>query len=129
MKRILWVVVILLAAGAVMYAQQAQPSAAQIKQDAQNYLNQAKNNSSQFDSMLNELRLRNGAGLSINTLNQLKADIERLEARIKSEADGVTSVLDRGNKVYTERLDFIEQLINLHRSKQNELAALIASAK
>ena len=129
MKRIFFVIIVLFAVSAAVYAQQAgtAPTQAQIRQMAQEYLNQARANGSQFESMLNELKLRNGAGLSMNTFNQLKAEIDRLESRIQTEATLITAILDRGGKVASDRLITLERLINQHQDKQDELEELISN--
>ena len=127
MKRILLTIVILLVAGAFVYAQQASnpPSSAQTKQTAQQYLGQARTNSSEFEATLNDLRARNTSNKDAATFNRLKTEIDRLEQMIVREETQMGSTLDRGTKVSTESLERIQRLHDQHKAKMAELEAFI----
>ena len=128
MKRILFTTVLLLAAGTLIFAQQADnPTSAQTRQNAQQYLSQARNNLSQFESVLDELKDRNGSNRASYTFNRLRTEIERLETHISSEQDSIRASLDRGTRVNTEVMSRVENFINQHRAKLEELEDFIES--
>ena len=124
MKRILWVVVILLAASTMVSAQQ--PRTAQSKQDMEAYLDQVKENSSKFDSMLSDIKDRNGSSADARAFNQLKGEIDSLASRIQSEGASITAAHDRGNKVGSVTIDHMERMVNQHKNKQEELENLLS---
>ena len=129
MKKILLVTVIFLVAGTIAYAQQSQqlPSSAEVKQDAQQYLNQARANTDEIEGILANLRARNSGNRDIDVFNRLKAEIEHLESRIKEEEVRIGARLDQGINVSSDMLNRIERMINQHKAKQAELEAFIAS--
>ena len=132
MKRILLATLILLLAGMTVYAQQAAqggtnlPSSSQTKQNAQQYLTQAKTNGSQFTSALSDLNARNLSNKDLITFNQLKTEIDRLEALINTEQARIGGNLDSGHKVDAELLNRIQRLIDQHKAKMDELEAFIS---
>ena len=133
MKRILFITAVLLITGTIIYAQQqAQqggstiPTSNQTKQNAQQYLDQAKSNNSEFLSMLDDLKARNGSNKDSYTFNRLKSEIERIEATITSEEKSIKASLDRGTKVNTEVMDRIENFINQHSAKLQELEEFVS---
>jgi len=87
MKRTILVTIMLLFAGLIAFAQQTgtAQSSAQIKQNAQQTLTQAKSNSSQFESTMDTLNALNGGNIDAGLYEKLKAEIDRLEADIKNE--------------------------------------------
>ena len=123
MKRILLVIVILLVAGVMAFAQQA---AGPNKQTAQEYFNQSRTTVSQFESMLNELKDRNAINLNARTFSRIRAEMDSLESRIQAEANGVKVVHDRGNKVDVEILNRMDRMVVQYKEKQAELEALIS---
>ena len=131
MKRILLAAVILLVAGMMVYAQQAatqgtsRPSSSQIKQTAQQYLTQAKSNSSQFESTLNDLDARNVSNKDAETFNRLKNEIDRLENMINTEQARIGGNLEGGQRLDSELLNRIQRLIDQHKAKLAELEAFI----
>jgi predicted nucleic acid-binding Zn-ribbon protein len=129
MKQVFLITILLLLAGAVMYAQQAEPpTSAQTKQSAQQFLSQSKTNYSEFDSTMTDLKARNGSNKDAYTFNRLKNEIERLETHINSEQKAIRSSLDRGTKVNTEVMTRVESFINQHREKVEELDAFVSSS-
>ena len=128
MKKILLVTVIFLAAGTLAYAQQSDlPSSAEVRQQAQQFLNQARANTSEIEGILADLRARNSGNRDIDIYNRLRAEIEHLEGRIKSEEVRIGVFLDQGMNVSAEMLNRIERMVNQHKAKQAELEAFIAS--
>ena len=128
MKRILLTIVILLVAGSIVYAQQASspPTSAQTKQNAQQYLGQARTNSSQYESGLNDLIARNISNKDAATFNRLRSEIDRLEEQIKKEETQMGATLDRGSKVSSEALNRIQRLVDQHKAKLAELDSFIS---
>ena len=118
MKRIFIVVVILLAAGAMAYAQRA---ADPTREDMDKYLEQAKDHASEFESMFDDLKSRNNRSGDIATFNRLKSEIDSLESRINTESNNISATHDRGNRVSTEIMGNLERLINQHKAKVEEL--------
>ena len=129
MKRILLTIVILLVAGSFVYSQQAGsslPTSAQTKQNAQQYLGQAKTNASQFESSLSELNARNVSNKDLATFNRLRSEIDKLEEQIKKEETQMGTTLDRGSKVSAEALNRIQRLVDQHKEKTAELESFIS---
>ena len=131
MKRILLALVILLVAASFVYAQQqgasSPPTTTQTKQNAQQYLTQAQANGSEYVSTLDDLRTRNRSNLDAITFNRLKAEIDRLESLIETEEARLGASLDKGNKVGSDTITRIQQMIDQHKAKTEELQAFISS--
>jgi hypothetical protein len=130
MKRIILAAVILLFTCIMVYAQQAQggspPSSSQTRQTSQQYLSQARSNSTQFESMLADLTARNAGNRDMETFNRIKAEIDRLEASINIEESRMRTNLDNGRKVDPEMLNRIQRLIDQHKAKLAELESFIS---
>jgi len=125
MKRIL-VVVILLTTSIAVFAQQTQrtstrPTSDQTKTNAKQFSDQGKTNADQFDKMQADLNTRNTANDDARRFNQLKQEIETLEAQIVAEQNKISSTLERGIKVSRETLDNVQRLIDKHKEKLAEL--------
>ena len=128
MKRFLWTSVILILAGTMVYAQQAgTPSSAQIKQGAQQYLNEVQTNSSQFESTLADLNAQNISNKDAAAFNQLKTEISKLETLINTEQAKIKAALDKNSKVSSQVLDRVQSLINQHKAKMAELEDFTSS--
>jgi len=130
MKRILLTALVFLTIGIMAYAQQrasGNSASNQIKQNAQQYLNQAQSNNSEFQATLDDLKDRNGNNRDAYTFNRLKTQIERIEATINAEQKSISSSLDKGSKVNTEVMNRIENFINQHSEKIQELEEFIAN--
>ena len=130
MKRILLTTVLLLIVGVFMYAQQGgsePPQSAQTKQTAQQYLSQAKSNSSQFESTLADLKARNTSNKDAYNFNRLRNEIDRLESTINSEQKSMRANLDRGIRVNSDAMNRIENFINQHKAKIAELEYFVSS--
>jgi len=127
MKRI-FMVVILLTAGIAVFAQQAnrttnRPSSDQTRQNAKQYLEQAKNASQKYDATQSDLTARNVGNDDERRFNQLKAEIERLEAAIVAEQNKISTTLEKGIKVSQESLDNVQKMLDKHKQKLTELEA------
>jgi len=127
MKRI-FMVVVLLATGIAVFAQQAntqrttnRPTSQQTKDNAKQFLDQGKTNASQFDTMQSDLNARNTSNDDERRFNQMKAEIERLEAQIVAEQNKISSTLERGIKVSRETLDNVQRLLDRHKERLAEL--------
>jgi len=132
MKRI-FVVVILFATSIAVFAQQAnrtssRPTSEQTKDSARQFAEQGKSNSSQFDSVQASLNTRNIGNDDERTFNQLRAEIERLEASIVAEQNKISTTLEKGIKVSRETLDNVQRLIDKHKEKVAELQAFSAGS-
>ena len=127
MKRILLATIVLLAIGVMAYAQQSQqgtsgnPPSNQTKQNAKQYLDQAKKRNSEFQDTLAELKELNGSNRDAYTFNRLKKEIEYIESTINAEDKSIRASLDKGTKVNSEVINRIESFINQHTAKMEEL--------
>ena len=128
MKRI-FVVVILFATSIAVFAQQAntqrssRPTSEQTKDAAKQYLQQGQAQASQFDTVQASLNARNVGNDDARNFNQLKAEIERLEASIVAEQNKISATLEKGIKVSRETLDNVQRLLDKHKEKLAELQA------
>jgi uncharacterized protein HemX len=129
MKRI-FMVVILLATGIAVFAQQAntqrttnRPSSQQTKDSAKQYLEQAKSSATKYDSVQSDLNTRNTSNDDERRFNQIRAEIERLEAAIVAEQNKISSTLEKGIKVSRETLDNVQRMLDKHKEKVAELEA------
>jgi len=122
MKRI-FVVVILLATSMAVFAQakSTRPTSEQTRDNAKQFLDQGKTNATQFDSMQANLNARNTANDDTRNFNQLKTEIERLEASIVAEQNKISATLEKGLKVSRETLDNVQRLLDKHKDKLAEL--------
>jgi len=132
MKRI-FMVVILLATGIAVFAQQAdkttnRPSSQQTRDNAKQYLEQGKSKASAFDSTQADLNARNVGNEDERRFNQLKSEIERLEAAITVEQNKISATLEKGVKVSRETLDNVSRLLDQHKQKLAELESFSASS-
>jgi len=123
-------VVILLATGIAVFAQQAntqrttnRPTSQQTKDSAKQYLEQAKSSASNYSTTQSDLNARNVSNDDERRFNQLKAEIERLEAAIVAEQNKISSTLERGVKVSRETLDNVQRMLDKHKEKLDELEA------
>ena len=128
MKRISLTVVLILAVSIAVFAQQANiPTSAQTKENATQFLNQARSNSQDFDSMLADLKTRNVSNADLYTFNRLKSEIEALETQIKAEEKQIANSLNKKLKLNDASFGKIENLIAQHKAKQDELQSFISS--
>ena len=136
MKGIFLTVAILFAASLTVFAQQqtgaigatSRPTSAQTRDTASQFLNQAKSNSTQFDTNQSDLNTRNTANSDSHAFDTLKKEIERLETQITDEQNRSANNLNGGAKLNQESLDRIQRLLDQHKAKIAELEAFIAAA-
>jgi len=133
MKRTFLVTIMLLFAGFILFAQQATgaaspslPTSAQTKQDAQQSLNQAKTNSSQFESTLDSLKTQLTSGNNAATYKRLKGDIDRLEYQIKNAEANIQNEINLGHSVSARFIDELEGLIEKHKTAMAEMEAFVS---
>ena len=131
MKRFLLTILVLIILGVMAHAQQAErpanPTSAQVRQNAQQLLSQSRTNSAQFESTLNEFRAGGTSNRDAIRFNRLRYEIETLESMISSEESRIRISINRGDNISQEFLSRLEGLINQHRRKVAELEAFIAS--
>jgi predicted nucleic acid-binding Zn-ribbon protein len=132
MKRTLFVTIMLLTIGMMVYAQQqaggsSLPTTADTKQSAQQVLSQAKTNSSQFETILASLREQNTSNGDADAYRKLKLNIDQLELRIKKEQTQIQALLDKGQKVSPTMIDDIQRLIDQHKAAMTEMENFIAA--
>jgi len=128
MKRI-FVAVIFFAAGITVFAQQttrisSRPTPEQTRENMKQYLEQGKSKASQFDSTQAELNARNAGNDDERRFNQLKTEIERLEALIKAEQHSISNTLEKGLKVSRDTLDNVQRMLDKHNEKLAELETI-----
>ena len=133
MKRI-FVVVILLATSIAVFAQQAnrtstRPTSDQTRENAKQYLEQARSASQKYNETQSDLNARNVGNDDERRFNQIKAEIERLEVLIATEQYKISTTLDKGVKVSRETLDNVSRLLDQHKQKLAELEAFSSGTK
>jgi len=126
MKRIFLAVALVLAVGIAVFAQEI-PTSAQTKENATQYLNQAKSNSQDFDTLLADLRARNVSNADLLAFNKLKGEIEAIEAQIRAEEKTISNSLNKKVKLTDAAFGKLENLLAQHKAKQEELQQFISS--
>jgi hypothetical protein len=124
-------ILVLIMIGAMAYAQQTErapnPTSAQVRQNAQQFLTQTRTNMAQFESNLDGFRAGSTSNRDAITFNRLKAEIENLESMITSEENRLRLVIDRGVNISQVMLNRLEGLISQHKEKTAELEAFISN--
>jgi len=125
MKRI-FTVIILLAAGLTVFAQQANrvsnnPTPEQTRENMKQYLEHGKSKASQLDERQADLKARNVGNADEQRFKQLKTEIDKLEDSIRLEQFNITITLDKGVRVSRETLDNVQRMIDKHKEKLAEL--------
>ena len=128
MKRI-FVAVIFFTAGITVFAQQttrisSRPTQEQTRENMKQFLEQGKSKASQFDSTQAELNARNAGNDDERRFNQLRTEIERLEALIKAEQHSISNTLEKGLKVSRDTLDNVQRMLDKHNEKLAELETI-----
>jgi len=130
MKRTLLVTIMLLFAGILVYAQQAGasslPTSAQTKQSAQQSVTEAKTNSSQFESTLNDIKTRITSNSDAAKYKRLKLQIDQLEAKINNAQGQVQAEINQGRNVSPTMVEQIQQLIDQHKAAIAEMETFLA---
>jgi len=126
MKRGFLTFVVLVIVSIVVYAQAASPmTGSQIRQEAQQYLQQVRTNSSQFDTTLTDQATRDIDNKNMNTLNRLRAEIEKLAASINTAQNNIDADLGRGLRANQSTVKRVQQLIDRYKEKMAELEAFV----
>jgi hypothetical protein len=128
MKRC-FLAILLLGGIVTVYAQQSGaglPTSAQTKQNAQQYVDQAKTNSSQFESTQAALNASNTSNRDTAAYNKLKGEIDKLETSINAEQAKIKAALDSNSKVSPELFERVDKLIEKHKAKIAEMEAFSA---
>jgi len=124
MKRVLLAVGVFFVVGVAAHAQLL--TSAEIRQNAQAQLNQSRSNSAQFAEVQADLGDRNASNTDMAAFNQLRTEIERLEASINTEQARIRNALDNGTRVSPELFSRVERLMDRHAARLAELEAFIA---
>jgi len=128
MKRVFLTIVVFIMVNIVVYAQSASSlTGSQIRQEAQQYLQQVRTNSSQFDTTLTDQTTRDIDNKNLNTLNRLKIEIERLASSINTAQKSIDAALNRGQRANQETIKRVQLLIEQYKVKMAELEAFIES--
>jgi len=105
----------------------AQQSRFPTRQEMQDYLNDVKTNTSEYDSQLDEIKSRNTHGGEVHTFLRIKSEIDSLDVRINREINNITASHNRDNRVSALVVSSLENMINQRKGKQEELEDLIAN--
>ena len=127
MERVLLTAIILLMTMTVLYAQQNNPTRSEVRQDAQQYLEQTRVHSDEFESILADLRARNMNNDDAATFLRLRREIDRLEAGIEAEKGNIEVRLNRGQRVSADVINRFERMVDQHRAKITELEVFLAT--
>ena len=130
MKKIFLITLIFLGFAVFVYAQQAdRPTSAETRQEAQQFLTEARSNSTAFDSTLADFRTRSTSNEDAATFNRLRNEIQSLENLISQQERRISAALRGGSKVSNHDLQQLERMIQNHKSVQAELEAFIARSR
>jgi cob(I)alamin adenosyltransferase len=126
MKRGFLIIVVYIMVSIMVYAQAASPpTGSQIRQEAQQYLQQVRTNSSQFDTTLADQATRDIDTKNMNTLNRLRTEIEGLAASITKAQNSIDAELNRGQRANQSTVKRVQQLIDRYKEKMAELEAFV----
>ena len=128
MKRFILVILVLLLASTVVFAQTRREfqSSAQITQSAQQLLTQGRASLTEYESVLAQLIAANRGNADAETFYRIRAEMERIESLIKQEEERIMATTQGGSRVSNEIMLRIERLIEQHRRNLAELEAFIA---
>ena len=125
MKQGFLTIVVFMMVSITVYAQTATLTGSQIRQEAQQYLQQVRTTSSQFDTTLADQTTRDIDNRNMFTLNRLKTEIDRLAASINTEQNRINADLNRGQRADQAAIKKVQQLIEQYKEKMAELEAFI----
>ena len=129
MKRIIFTVLILLVAGSAVYAQQSGPvtmTPAQVRQEAQQLLNQSRSNASQYEDDLADVIARNSGNHYYVVFTRLRNQINQLETMIESEHSNIENRLNVGQRISADVVDRFERMVGRHGAKVDELEEFVS---
>ena len=124
MKRVFLAVSVFFVISVVAHAQVL--TSAETRQNAQERLNQGRSSATQFEETLADLNARNAGNTDSATFNQLRSDIDRLEASINTEQTRIRNALDSGTRVSPELFNRVQRLMDRHAALLAQLEAFIA---
>ena len=125
MKRGFLTIVVFIMVSIMVYAQTVSPTGSQIRQEAQQYLQQVRTTSSQFDTTLADQTTRDIDNKNMNTLNRLRTEIDRLAASINTAQNSIDADLNRGLRANQSTVKRVQQLIEKYKEKMAELEAFV----
>ena len=125
MKRGFMTIVVLIIVSITVYAQAATLTGSQIKQEAQQYLQQVRTTSSQFDTTLADQATRDIDTKNMITLNRLRTEIDGLAASITKAQKSIDAELNRGQRANQSTVKRVQQLIDKYKEKMAELEAFV----
>jgi peptidoglycan hydrolase CwlO-like protein len=126
MKRFFLTIVVFIMVNIMVCAQAASPlTGSQVRQEAQQYLQQVRTTSSQFDTTLADQTTRDIDNKNMNTLNRLRTEIEGLAASITKAQKSIDASLSRGQRANQETVKRVQQLMDRYKEKMAELEAFI----
>ena len=126
MKKVFLTIVVLFMVCVTVFAQSSsRPTESQIRQEAQQYLQQVRTNSTQFDTTMEDHNTRDIANKNMMTLNRLRAEIDQLAASINADQSNIDAELSRGQRANATLLKRIQQQIDQYKIKMADLEAFI----
>ena len=126
MKRIILAGVILILAGTAIYAQQSSPpTTEQTRQSAQQFVNNGKSKTTQFDTFLDDFKTRNTSNDNASNFRRLSYEANQLEDRINREGAIINGLLDSGSMASDNRLNRYELLVTQYKRKIDEMENFI----
>ena len=127
MKRGFLTIIVFIMASIMVYAQTtSRPTTSEIRQEAQQYLQQVRTNSSQFDSKMEDQMMRNTDNRDMDTLNRLRAEIDQLAASITADQNRIDADLNSGKRANLATIRRVQQLLEHYKNKMAELEAFVA---
>ena len=129
MKQTLLAAVILFLAGTAIYAQQSAsslPTTEQTRQSAQQFINNGKTKSSQFDTFLDDFKTRNTSNDNASYFRRLTYEADQLETKINREGAIINGLLNNGEQASEVRLDRYEHLVKQYKWKLAEMETLVS---
>ena len=125
MKRGFLTIVVFIVVSIMVDAQAVSLTGSQIKQEAQQYLQEVRTNSSQFDSTMVDQTTRDINNKNMITLSRLRAETERLAASINAEQGRIDGDLSRGQRANQSSIKRVQQLIDRYKERMAELEAFV----
>ena len=126
MKQGFLTIIVFIMVSIMVYAQTAsRPATSEIRQDAQQYLQQVRTNSSQLEAKLEDQLSRSTDNRDMDTLNRLRTEIERLASSINLAQSSINAELNRGLRANESTIKRVQQLMDKYKEKMAELEAFI----
>ena len=131
MKRILLMAIILFAAGAAVYAQIGATAPiiltpAEVRQEAQQLLNQSRSNASEFEENLEDITARNRGNHYYVVFLRLRNEINQLESMITAEHTNIENRLNVGQRISADVINRFGRMVGRHGEKVAELEDFVS---